>query len=58
MKQDTANYKFIKQQHMGTSQSNPVHNSIGTNRKMMIYHETQRCEKDVMGRREEYVAKA
>ena len=50
MKQDTANYKFIKQQHRGTSQSNPVLNSIDTNRKMRIYHETPRCEKDVKER--------
>lgn len=51
MKQDTANYKFIKQQHRGTSLSNPVLNSIDTNRKMMIYHETRPCEKDVNKRR-------
>lgn len=51
MKQDTANYKFIKQQHRGTSQSNPVHNSIDINRKMIVCQETPWCEKDVKGKR-------
>lgn len=43
--------KFIKQQHRGTSQSNPVLNSIDTNRKMMAYDETLWCETDVKERR-------
>ncbi len=61
MKQDTANYKFIKQQHRGTSQSNPVLNLIDKNRKTMVYHETPWCEKDVRGemeRQEDFVTKA
>lgn len=61
MKQDTANYKFIKQQRGGTSQSNPVLNLIDKNRKMMVYHERPWCEKAVRGemeRQEDFVAKA
>lgn len=46
MKQDMANYKFIKQQYGGTSQSNPVI-FIDTNRKMTVYNEAQWCEKDL-----------
>lgn len=42
---------FIKQQHKGTSHSNPVLNSKDTNRKMMAYDETVWCETHVKERR-------
>lgn len=51
MKQDTANYKFIKQQQRGTFEFNLVLNSIDTNRKIMAYQGPPWCEKNVKERK-------